>query len=177
MLRRFRSHLTYANVMVTILAFIVLGGIGYAAATINGKDIKKHSEPGNRLKNHTVTAKQVKAPRLHLVGNPGEPVFQNNCANKNDPRATPVGFFKDDQGVVHLQGIYVCNTSGVVAFQLPRGYRPPTGKTMYFPLANGGGAAIVAVNGPGITGQPAGGVSCNGAGNCFLDGISFRAAR
>jgi hypothetical protein len=26
-----RSHLTYANVMVTILAFIVLGGMGYAA--------------------------------------------------------------------------------------------------------------------------------------------------
>ena len=26
-----RSHLTYANVMVTILAFIVLGGVSYAA--------------------------------------------------------------------------------------------------------------------------------------------------
>ena len=27
-----RSHLTYANVMVTILAFIVLGGMSYAAS-------------------------------------------------------------------------------------------------------------------------------------------------
>jgi len=31
MRQRFRSHLTYANVMVTILAFIVLGGTTYAA--------------------------------------------------------------------------------------------------------------------------------------------------
>jgi hypothetical protein len=31
MRQRLRSHLTYANVMVTILAFIVLGGMSYAA--------------------------------------------------------------------------------------------------------------------------------------------------
>ena len=31
MYQRIRSHLTYANVMVTILAFIVLGDMGYAA--------------------------------------------------------------------------------------------------------------------------------------------------
>lgn len=30
-----RSHLTYANVMVTMLAFIVLGGVGYAATGDN----------------------------------------------------------------------------------------------------------------------------------------------
>jgi hypothetical protein len=31
MRQKLRSHLTYANVMVTVLAFIVLGGTTYAA--------------------------------------------------------------------------------------------------------------------------------------------------
>jgi hypothetical protein len=35
MRQRIRSHLTYANVMVTILAFIVLGGMSYAATGDN----------------------------------------------------------------------------------------------------------------------------------------------
>ena len=34
-----RKHLTYANVMVTILAFIVLGGAAYAANTVFSSDI------------------------------------------------------------------------------------------------------------------------------------------
>ena len=50
MRQRLRSHLTYPNVMVTILAFIVLGGGAYAAfrlpagafplATRLGKDLR-----------------------------------------------------------------------------------------------------------------------------------------
>ena len=78
---RIRRHLTYSNVMATLAVFLVLGGIGYAAATINGRDIKKHSEPGNRLKNHTLTAKQVRVSKVHLVGNPGEPIFLSGCKN------------------------------------------------------------------------------------------------
>ena len=39
-MRRIRSHLTYANVMVTLLAFVVLaGGAAYAANTIGSADI------------------------------------------------------------------------------------------------------------------------------------------
>ena len=39
-MRRIRSHLTYANVMVTLLAFIVLaGGAAYAANTVFSSDI------------------------------------------------------------------------------------------------------------------------------------------
>ena len=52
---RIRRHLTYANVMATTAVFLVLGGIGYAAATINGKDIKKHSEPGAADRKSTKT--------------------------------------------------------------------------------------------------------------------------
>ncbi len=39
-MRRIRSHLTYANVMVTLLAFVVLaGGAAYAANTVLSSDI------------------------------------------------------------------------------------------------------------------------------------------
>jgi hypothetical protein len=158
--------------MVTLLAFVVLGGIGYAAATINGKDIKRHSEPGNRLKNHTLTAKQVKAPKLHLVGRPGEPSFQHGCANAGSI-TTHVGFFKDDQGVVYLQGTYVCPSPDVVAFQLPRGYRPATGKHADFPLAGGDPGNVVAVAGPKSLG-PAGAVESSKTIG-LLDGDTFRA--
>lgn len=81
MRQRICSHLTYANVMATLAVFIVLGGVGYAAATINGKDIKKHSEPGNRLKKHTLTSTEMnrklivprarvanRAKRVHISG-------------------------------------------------------------------------------------------------------------
>jgi hypothetical protein len=168
-MQRIRGRLTYANVMATLAVFLVLGGIGYAAATINGKDIKKHSEPGNRLKNHTLTAKQVRAPKVHLVGNPGEPIFLSGCKNLGGSDLL-VGFFKDDQGVVHLQGAYYdCGpqTAGTVAFQLPQGYRPPPGKELKFPMV--GGIAFVGGNG-----VPAGAVQCNKDPICQLDGITFR---
>ena len=40
MIRRLRPHLTYANVMVTLVAFVVLtGGAAYAANTVFSADI------------------------------------------------------------------------------------------------------------------------------------------
>ena len=74
-MRRIRSHMTYSSVMATIAVFLALGGIGYAAATINGKDIKKHSEPGNRLKNETVTGKQISE---ETVGGTSRPLVYNS---------------------------------------------------------------------------------------------------
>jgi hypothetical protein len=51
MFKRIRSNLTYANVMVTILMFIVLGGGAYAAFklpknTVGSKQVKKDSLKG-----------------------------------------------------------------------------------------------------------------------------------
>ena len=44
--------------------FVALGGVGYAAATINGKDIKNKSVAGKKLKNKTVTGGKVKSNTL-----------------------------------------------------------------------------------------------------------------
>ncbi|HYJ21523.1 MAG TPA: hypothetical protein VEW07_05820 [Solirubrobacterales bacterium] len=61
---RLRRHLSYANVMASIAVFFALGGISYAAATINGDKIVKGTVGGSKLKNGTLTSTQVKQNSL-----------------------------------------------------------------------------------------------------------------
>jgi hypothetical protein len=67
MLNRTRSRLTYANVMATIALFVALGGTGYAAAKINGKQIKKGTIAGEKLKRNTLGGGQVNESKLGKV--------------------------------------------------------------------------------------------------------------
>jgi hypothetical protein len=101
-----RFHLTYANVMVTILAFIVLGGGTAAAAFIVSSNsqigpgtVSGHKPPSGKhaniisgsvnatdLANQAVTAAKIKAPEAwHNVG--AGSTTQNLCA---DPSKTAV---------------------------------------------------------------------------------------
>jgi hypothetical protein len=64
MLRNIGARMTYANVMATVAVFIALGGSGYAATKINGKNIKNKSIAGKKLKNRTITAGKVKKNTL-----------------------------------------------------------------------------------------------------------------
>lgn len=67
---RLRPRLTYANVMSTLAVFLALGvGGAYAAGKINGRQIKKGSIPGNRLKPESVTGRQVNSSTLGVVPN------------------------------------------------------------------------------------------------------------
>src|ERR1700694_4049865 len=109
MLRTLRSRLTYANVMVTILAFFVFGGTGVAAVIITsnsqvaahtiagaraGTGINKNIIPsslgGSDLATGTVTAANVAA--ANLDGMPGAPSLRTlgkgaqQAAAGNDPR-------------------------------------------------------------------------------------------
>jgi hypothetical protein len=61
---RLRRHLSYANVMASVAVFLALGGVGYAAATINGNSIVKQSIGAGKLKNGTLTSNQVKQNAL-----------------------------------------------------------------------------------------------------------------
>jgi hypothetical protein len=61
---RLRRHLTYANVMASIAVFVALGGVGYAATTINGNSIVKRTIGAGKLKDGTLTSKQVKQNAL-----------------------------------------------------------------------------------------------------------------
>jgi hypothetical protein len=59
-MRSIRQHLTYANVMVTILAFVVLGGIGWAAGKIGTNEIENGAVTAKKLHKNAVTTKKVK---------------------------------------------------------------------------------------------------------------------
>ena len=67
MLRRLRPHLSYANVMATIAVFIALGGSGYAAVKVTGRDVKNSSLTWRDLKRNTLGPSRIKESRLGRV--------------------------------------------------------------------------------------------------------------
>ena len=78
------KHMTYANLMASIAVFVALGGTGYAAVKINGKNIKNKSIAGKKLKNRTITGGKIsKGTISSLKGQTGA---------KGDPgNAGPIG--------------------------------------------------------------------------------------
>ena len=60
---------------------------------------------------------------LHVVGNTGEPAFQNSWVNfsTTDDQAR---FWKDSSGCVHVVGLVKSGSISAVIFYLPVGYRP-----------------------------------------------------
>lgn len=70
----------------------------------------------------------------HFVGRPGEPLFAIGWGN-NSPVIQQAAFYKDREGVVHLQGM-VNRTQGNLAtmFLLPQDYLPK--EELEFPVAS-----------------------------------------
>lgn len=56
-----------AMVVALVALFVALGGSGYAAVQLNGKNIKNRSIAGQKLKNNTLTARQIRESRLGTV--------------------------------------------------------------------------------------------------------------
>jgi hypothetical protein len=65
---------------------------------------------------------QTPTEPTRLVGTPGNPDFGSGFANLG--QGAPAGFFKDQFGVVHLQGDINPPGSAGTIFTLPEGYRP-----------------------------------------------------
>ncbi len=65
----FRRLASFAqhNAIALLALFIALGGTGYAASKLNGKNIRKHTISGVALKNNTLTGKQIKESTLGTV--------------------------------------------------------------------------------------------------------------
>ena len=72
-----RPRLTYANVMVTLLAFVVLGGGGAYAAqqlaknSVGPRQLKKNSVTGAKVKDGSLRAKDLAPGSLPTQGAPG----------------------------------------------------------------------------------------------------------
>jgi hypothetical protein len=68
--------------------------------------------------------------KWHVIGQAGEPAFQNNWINYNAVNYPPCAFRKLSTGMVALSGLlsqtgWVAGpTSGTIVFTLPVGYRP-----------------------------------------------------
>ena len=109
------------------------------------------------------------------VGGPGEPQFQNGCHNAGLPDTATVRFYKDQIGIVHLEGIYECPAENATAFQLPPGYRPRPNLNFSLPLFYEG-VIVVFGSAPALPATDIGAVQCPLEGKpCILDGIAFRA--
>lgn len=59
-----RGRVSSAHVLAAIALFISLGGTGYAAVKVNGKNVKKGTISNRALKNRTITAGKVKKNAL-----------------------------------------------------------------------------------------------------------------
>lgn len=64
-MRKPRSHrLNHATVVAYVALFAAVGGTGYAAVTIDGKNIRNRSVAGRKLKRSTVTSIEVRDQSL-----------------------------------------------------------------------------------------------------------------
>jgi hypothetical protein len=59
--------MTFANVTSLVALFVALGGVGYAAATINGGLIKNRTISASKLKKHTLTGTEINLAKLGTV--------------------------------------------------------------------------------------------------------------
>lgn len=106
---------------------------------------------------------------VHYVDQPGQPVFENGCGNLAGTEFEPVGFYKDNSGIVHLTGVAnsCSTTAGNPIFTLPVGFRPR--KDTLF-----AGAEFGTTNGS-VRADPDGGVKNFGVTEIGLNGDTFRA--
>jgi hypothetical protein len=169
--------------------------------SVGSKQLKKNSVVTAKVKNEAITAAKVKKGTLtgtqinvsalgtvpsaqtaqmantvapsepfHEVGTDGEPQFQNGCKNLASDEQT-VRFYKDHEGVVHLEGRYFeCAKAGDTAFQLPAGYRPKS--SLQFGPSTGPVVVVTSTSGqvPSLSGD----VRCS-LSDCIINGITFRA--
>ena len=212
-MRRIEGKLTYANVMVTILAFIVLGGAAYAATklpknSVGTKQIKNGAVTGAKIKKHTITGTNINLAKLgtvpsatsattaatasaltppeaiRLVGSPGQPPFLDGTVNhiaESGVTFRSVGFYKDHEGVVHLEGLASVgkeeNPIKGLVFTLPPGYRPASGSVQTFPNVESEGTIVIFGSNVTYEGKHLEGdvfVTAESESTASLSGITFR---
>ena len=163
---------------------------------VTAAKIKKNAVTTVKIKNEAVTGAKVNEATLgtvpsatlanslppleatHIVGNPGEPGFENGSGalpGEAGLSFNPPGFYKDHEGIVHLQGIAKAGPTLPIIFTLPPGFRPAAGKLILLePIDER--ATLIA--GSGVS---SGGIDLSGKvlgtseEAVVLDGITYRA--
>ena len=158
--------------------------------------IKKEAVTAGKVKQGTLTGVQINSSTLgtvptaqtanslapsegwHEVGAPNQPGFHDGWNNlPSGLSRETVGFYKGQDGVVHLKGVAKSGTG--VIFNLPPGYRPVNQRVLLFPVSCGCGTqdtGTVIIEGPGLASGHEGAVDPpSEATSVSLDGITFRA--
>jgi hypothetical protein len=87
MLARIRDRLSYANVVATLALFVALGGTGYAASQLTGRDIKNRSLSGVDVKKNALSGTEIKESKLKQVP---RALQATNAINANNALAADV---------------------------------------------------------------------------------------
>jgi len=149
--------------------------------SLTGRDInlKKLGTVPNAA--HAITADLAKtispAEPTHVVGTGGEPPFEGGSSNIQLAHYQHVGFFKDQEGIVHLEGLAVVGKGGPVPgtiFRLPPGFRPTSGTQLLFEQLEDDVAIVIGSN-LNLEGKELGGLVLGDDETVSLDGITFRA--
>lgn len=158
--------------------------------------IKKNAINGSKVKDQSLTGADINLGKLgtvpsaavantvppregiHLVGAAGEPPFEPGAGNPTETlpgaKFQPVGFFKDHDDVVHLEGVAQAKGEIPFVFTLPAGFRPAPGTIQLYEPINESLVLIAGSNtvieGTDISGKV---LATNEA--VSLSGITFRA--
>jgi len=129
-----RRRLSYANVVASLALFVALGGTGYAAVTVTGKNVKDGTLTGRDIKNSSVTsadvrngsllsrdfkAGQLPASAPGTPGVPGQRGAPGDKGDKGDPgepgSARAYAFVNSDGSVdeTRSKGVVDANVAGV----------------------------------------------------------------
>ncbi|MBA4851448.1 hypothetical protein [Emticicia sp. BO119] len=149
-----------------------IGNKGYVGTGNNGGYMYDFWEYNPNLTNMIISGDvnvggKVNRPIPNFIGG----VLQNNWVHLNNGYST-IGYYKDNESVVHLKGMIKDGTAvkNAVIFSLPTGYRPAEIKVFAVPSGEGTFGRIDVL--------PNGNVQFYSGVNTFLslDGISFRTA-
>jgi hypothetical protein len=155
-----------------------------ASSLINGKSIAVRSLPGDRLKNNTLTGKQIKESTLGTVPKAKHlpALVWHRLTLKNGwvsgSIATPgyraPAYAVDAQGLVHFRGTMAGGNAGTVAFTLPKALRPKKGLFISSPmLASGAKEALLTITATGAMPGPGDASSTDVTDLSILEGIVY----
>lgn len=157
--------------------------------TITGTNInfaKLGTVPSATNSTNASSANALAAPEaMHIVNAPGQPPFEGGSINLSLPMVSglpPAAFYKDKEGIVHLEGIVKVGKEVIFGtlipiFTLPPGFRPANGVLQVFPTGSPGstGAVIAGTNSSDQGHFLSGNVLGTKESELVLSGITFRA--
>lgn len=99
-----------SNAIGLLALFVALGGTGYAALKVNGKNIKNGTITAKKLKPHTLTAKQINVSKLGTV--PTASTANNASALGGSPASS---YLRSGCGAGRIEGYATIHPTGLTS--------------------------------------------------------------